>query len=219
MNLNVRGRLCVVVGAGEVARRKAAQLLEAGARVRVVAPTVTAELDEQASRGEIELIPERAAAQHLRGALLVVCATDDAGVNHAMAQAARSQGSLVNAADAPELSDFTTVSVVRRGHLQLAVSSDGLAPAVSRNVRRRLEELFGPEWAAYTELLGGLRAEIRRRFPHPAEREAAWARVLDSDLLEQVRSGDRAGIEATIAACLQGAPVSPSASGLMGHHP
>lgn len=197
VNLNVRDRLCVVVGGGTVAKRKVAGLTAAGARVRVVAPWV-----EVRGAHEVEVVMREARDEDVAGAFLVICATDRVEVNRRMAAAARAAGALVEVVDAPELGDFANVSVVRRGLLQLTVSTGGLAPAVSRHVRRRLEEVFGPEWAAYARLLGEVRDTLRARFPHPAAREAAWERLLAAPLLELLRAGDQAGVEEAVAQCL-----------------
>jgi len=148
----------VVVGGGRVAGRKARKLLQARARVVVVSPEVEPELASVAV--EVHRRPYRDG--DLAGAALAFAATDRREVNAAVAAEAKERAVPVNVADEPEEGDFALPSVLRRGRLQIAVSTGGASPTLAARIRRELEGLFGPEWAGVVEELGQAREEGRR---------------------------------------------------------
>lgn len=168
LTLKVTGRACLVVGGGSVAARKAGRLLEAGARVTVVAPSLGRELERLVAEPGTDLHWEARSfrEQDPEGAFLLVAATDDAEVNRAAASAARLRGVLTNVVDDPEASDFLVPSVLERGALQIAVSTSGLAPALAAALRRQLEDSFAPDWAQAVEIVGEAR---RRLFAAPLD--------------------------------------------------
>jgi len=156
--LNLEGKRCVVVGGGRVAGRKARKLLQARARVVVVSPEVEPGLASVAV--ETHRRPYRSG--DLEGASLAFAATNRREVNAAVVAEARERGVPVNVADEPEEGDFALPSVLRRGRLQVAVSTGGVSPTLAGRIRRELEGLFGPEWAGVVEELGRAREEGRR---------------------------------------------------------
>lgn len=186
--LDLRGRRCLVVGGGSVAERKVHALREAGARVCVVAPRLTPGLAALAARREIVHWPRRFRPGDVAGAMLVVCATGLAGVDAAAAAAARRQRALVNAVDRRALCDLIVPAVVRRGHLQIAVSTGGRCPALAREIRRRLEALFPDDCADLLEEVGRARRVARRRARTPVMRLAAGERVARSALGQRLMS-------------------------------
>ena len=147
--LDLSDRRCVVVGGGEVANRKARKLLQARARVAVVSPEIEAELESVAA--EVHRRPYREG--DLEGAYLAFAATDSREVNAAVAREANERGVPVNVADRPSEGDFALPSTLRRGRLQVAVSTGGASPTLARRIRDKLEEVFGPEWAGIVEEL------------------------------------------------------------------
>lgn len=136
MNLRLEGRRALVVGGGAVALRKARALARAGARVAVVAPRIGAGF------GRFETRRRAFRAGDVRGASVVVAATDDAAVNRRVHAACRARGIPVNVVDVPELCTFTVPAVFRRGKLTIAVSTDGEAPALAGAIRRDLERRY-----------------------------------------------------------------------------
>ena len=142
-----------MVGGGAVATRKARKLLQAGAEVVVVSPAVLSELESIGA--EIRYRPYKAG--DLEGADLAFTATDSREVNAAVAREARERGVLVNAADKPSEGDFAVPSTLRRGGLQVAVSTGGASPTLARRIRKELEASFGPEWAGVVEELEAAR--------------------------------------------------------------
>ena len=151
--LDLSGRRCVVVGGGEVASRKARKLLQARAEVVVISPEIKAELESVAV--EIHRRPYKEG--DLDDAYLAFAATDSREVNAAVAREAKERGIPVNVADRPSEGDFAAPSVLRRGGLQVAVSTGGASPALARRIKDELEESFGPEWAGLVEELRAAR--------------------------------------------------------------
>ena len=156
--LNLDGKRCVIVGGGAVANRKARKLLQARAEVVAISPEVKPELESVAT--EVRRRPYREG--DLEGASLVFAATNRREVNAAVTREARGRGIPVNVADEPSEGDFALPSVLRRGQLQVAVSTGGASPTLARRVRYELESAFGSEWAGVVEALGKARRDGRR---------------------------------------------------------
>jgi siroheme synthase-like protein len=136
--LFLRDRRVVVAGAGRVALRKVRGLLDAGARVTVIAPEVLPEFEKLS----VTLVRRKARARDLDGAFLAFAATDDRRANHALARAARKRGILANIADSPAECDFLTPARATRGNLQIAVSTGGESPRLAAELRRKLESML-----------------------------------------------------------------------------
>jgi len=167
MLLSLAGRKCVVVGAGKIATARIEGLLACGASVTVVSPRAAPAIQRLAR--EKALVWRRRAfrARDLDGAFLAVAATNSRNANSAVFRACKPRGVLCNSVDDPEHCDFIYPAVVRRGPLQIAISTGGRSPALAARLRRELERQFGPEWAARVEELGRLRKGLLER-PMPA---------------------------------------------------
>jgi precorrin-2 dehydrogenase/sirohydrochlorin ferrochelatase len=142
VNLNIRDKLCVVIGGGRVAERKVKNLLRYGARVRVVSPDLTDRLSKWVSQGNMDYTRSEYRANHLKGAFLVFAATSDRKVNAEIARNAAKRRLLVNVADSPTESTFILPAVVRKREISIAVSTNGLSPAKSVRIRDRIKELI-----------------------------------------------------------------------------
>ena len=138
VNLVVQGRRCVVVGAGRIAARKIAALLDAGADVHVVAPDASAEVRGWADAGRLELADRKFEAADLDAAWLATTATGDPDVDHAVFMAAEDRNLWVNSADDPENCSFTLMSVVRSGDLVVTIGTGGRSPALASWIKARL---------------------------------------------------------------------------------
>jgi precorrin-2 dehydrogenase / sirohydrochlorin ferrochelatase len=143
----------VVVGGGAVAARKARKLFQAGAEVVVVSPEVLPELEDMS----VEVHERPYEYGDLEGADLAFAATDSREANAAVAREAHARGVRINVADRPAEGDFAVPSTLRRGGLQVAVSTGGASPTLARRIRNELEEVFGPEWAGVVEELEAIR--------------------------------------------------------------
>jgi siroheme synthase-like protein len=179
----------VVVGAAAVSLGKADALLEAGARVAVVADGPAGALERLEAAGAT--VARRGfQAADLDGAFLCVAASDDPAERAAIHRHARERGVLVNLVDDVEHCDFAAPAILRRGDLRIAVSTGGRSPALASRVRRLLEERFGPEWEQLTALLGEVREQTLPLLPDLGERSRRWRRALELDeLAAMVRDG------------------------------
>lgn len=188
--VNLHSARCVVVGGGQVAARKVAGLQAAGARPIVISPDLGQSLQEQANAGEIETIRREYQSGDLTGARLVIAATDDPDTNESVWQEARAIGCLVNVVDDPARCNFHVPAVVRRGALAVSVSTGGSSPLLAGRIRRTLEQQFDAAYEPYLALLADLRPVVSEQVPDPAQRRAIWEALLDSEIIELLRSGE-----------------------------
>jgi uroporphyrin-III C-methyltransferase / precorrin-2 dehydrogenase / sirohydrochlorin ferrochelatase len=168
--LKLDGRPCLVVGAGKVAESKIESLARCGAGVRVVAPQATEAVRAMARAGEIVWEQRAFEPSDLADVFLVVAATSSRELHEAIFAQARQANILCNAVDEPERCDFYYPAVVRRGPLQIAVSTSGRAPVLAQQIRKELEEQFGPEYDPWTEELGRARSRMLAAGVSPEER-------------------------------------------------
>lgn len=158
--LKIAARPCVVVGGGVIAESKIESLRAAQAKVTVVSPLVTERIAGLADAGEIELLRREYAAGDLAGQFLVVAATDNPAINRAVFQEARERDILCNAVDDPPFCDFYFPSVVRRGDLQIAISTAGASPALAQRIRKEINEQLPLDAGEWLTELGNLRREV-----------------------------------------------------------
>ena len=170
--VKLRDRLVVVVGGGPVAEGKIAGLFAAEARVRVVAPRVTRTVAQWIAQGKVEWRAKMFAPADLDGAYLVIAATSAPGVNAAVFSEADARGILCNAVDDIEHCHFYYGSVVQRGDLQIAISTNGKSPALAQRLRLKLERQFGPEYELWLQWLGAARELLRARRDSAISRKA-----------------------------------------------
>jgi siroheme synthase-like protein len=163
--VKLEGRLIVVVGGGNVAEGKIPGVLAAGARIRLVAPSVTPQIVEWVRLGKIDWLPKEFEAADLNGAFLVIAATSASGVNEAVFCEAEVRGILCNAVDDIEHCHFYYGAVVRRGDLQIAISTNGKSPALAQRLRAEIEAEFGPEYEVWLQWLGAAREALRASGP------------------------------------------------------
>ncbi len=179
--LNLKGKKCVVVGGGAIAERKIMALLGTGAEIRVISPDVTAGIDKLIKVGKIKHSERRYRKGDAARAFLVIAATSDENVNRRVFEDSKG---LVNAVDMPELCNFIVPSVMSKGPLQIAISSSGLSPAVSRTLRKDLENYFSKDLSGYLTWLKDVRGKIKKKMPGTS-REATEKR---SKLLKKIGS-------------------------------
>ncbi|HEY8353567.1 MAG TPA: siroheme synthase CysG [Methylophilaceae bacterium] len=187
--MKLQGRRCVVVGGGDVAARKVATLLKAGAAVEVVAPALSEELAVHAADGRILHHAATFTPDRLDDACLVIAATDDADVNRQVSEQARRRNIPVNVVDAPALCTFIMPSIVDRSPVVIAVSSGGAAPVLARMIRSRLETLIPAAYGRLAALAAEFREAVRQRFATTQERRIFWESALDGPVAELVFSG------------------------------
>lgn len=190
--LDLQRAPALVVGAGRVAARKIELLRSAGAAVTVVAPSAGPAVRQGDARGDLAWIRRDFRAADVRGQRVVFAATDDAGVNDAVAAAARSAGIPVNVADDGERSSFILPAIVDRSPLVVAISSGGVAPMLATAVRGRIESLVDESWSRLARFAERWRSAIRRRRPVLPARRAFYDWLLEGPVAQAVRAGREA---------------------------
>ena len=185
--LEMKDRRCVVIGGGAVAERKVEGLVAAGANVTVIGPGITDGLKELLKQGAIRHVTREYHTGDRAGYDLVFVATDDSEVNAVVSHEARSLRIWVNSADDPNHCDFILPAVIRRGNLAVAVSTDGVSPAVTRVIREELDQYFTADYASFVQIAGEVRRELREKSIVPGA--SAWNRALKGDFRRLIREG------------------------------
>jgi precorrin-2 dehydrogenase/sirohydrochlorin ferrochelatase len=204
INLDITDRFCVVVGGGGVAVRKVEGLLVAGARVRVISPRVADQISIWAEQGAVELIRRPFAEHDVSGAFMVFAATDDPSVQDYISTCAVAAGALLNRADTRGRSDFYLPAACTRGDLLITVSTGGASPALAGQIRRRLEQTFGVEYALLVHLMGQIRQAIPAGGEAQPDNRQLYFSILDSPVLTQLRNDQWAELEKTLREMLPG---------------
>jgi uroporphyrin-III C-methyltransferase/precorrin-2 dehydrogenase/sirohydrochlorin ferrochelatase len=192
---DIRGKLCLVVGGGEVGTRKAGVLLAAGARVRVVAPEIEPAL---AQLSGVEPVPARFDPLHLDDAVLVIAATNDRAVNREISELAQARRLPVNVVDDPELCSFIMPAIVDRAPLMIAFSSGGGSPVLTRRLRSLLETMIPQNYGRLAAFAVRFRDLVKAGVSNPPKRRLFWEAALDGPVAERVLAGDEAGGEALL---------------------
>lgn len=177
MMLRIEGKNCLVVGGGKVAAEKIAGLLAHGANIKVVSPRAVYAIQKQVRRGILQWKKRRFLPNDVKDVLLVIAATNSSIVNSSVFQACVKRRVLCNAVDDPENCDFFYPAVVRRGPLQIAISTGGNSPALAARLRREVEKQFGPQWSEWVKRLGKMRDEMMQQDISPRTRRAKLLRL------------------------------------------
>jgi precorrin-2 dehydrogenase/sirohydrochlorin ferrochelatase len=183
--VKLKAKKCVVVGAGKIAAGKAVGLLASGAQVIVIGPRAAEWIQSQARAGKLIWRRRRFLSADVEQAFLVIAATNSKTTNEAVYRACVERGVLCNVVDDPEHCDFFYPAVVRRGALQIAISTEGRSPALARRLRIELERQFGSEYGAWVEQVGAMRQKLRRRDLPAAERRRLLDQIASRESFEQ----------------------------------
>jgi precorrin-2 dehydrogenase / sirohydrochlorin ferrochelatase len=204
--LDIAGRGALVVGAGKVGEGKIANLIAAGATVKVVSPTATPQVKRWGDEGTIELELRPYESADLDGRFLVIAATGDNDTNVQVFEDAERRQMLCNVVDVTHLCNFILPSIVRHGDLAIAVSTGGASPALARRIRLSIGECYGDEYEVGLKLLGSLREELKAAYPEPEDRKVIFERMVYSDLMDLIRAGDDEAVEAWVQLCIDEGP-------------
>lgn len=208
--LDIEERSVVIVGGGEVCARKAETMMKYGARVTVVSPVFTPEIEAWADEGKLVTRRKRYEAADLDDANIVIASTDDTAVNEQIAADCRARRIPVNVVDVTPLCEFIVPAILEKGSIQIAISTGGKSPALARTLKEDLSRTIGPEYAEVNDVLGTLRDGAKSVLPADTDRKRFFDGILAAGILELLRSGRRREAYETIArACAAaGVPVS-----------
>ena len=200
--LDLKDRSCLVVGGGEVACRKVTGLLEAGACIRVVACDAVGPLEALAKDNRIVLEKRGFVESDLERKHFVIAATDDRALNERISGACDKKGIICNVVDQPDLCSAIIPSVVKKGRLQIAVSTSGASPAMARRIRETLESRFGDEYASALDILSAVRQYVLNEGPFERTNREIFEALVDSNLVELCKTGDFESIRALLMSVL-----------------
>lgn len=181
----------VLIGGNHEAERKVGELLESDANVTIISPDLTENMKELVRESKIDWINRSYRRGDLAGVFLVIVAEFDGDENHRIYEEAEERGILVNVMDDIPHCNFTFGTVVKRGPLLLTVSTNGVAPALAVRLRERFESEFGDEYEQFLRFSQALRKPMARTYPSFQERKQLWYQLVDSDVLELLRSNKK----------------------------
>jgi precorrin-2 dehydrogenase/sirohydrochlorin ferrochelatase len=188
--LNLEGKPVLIVGGGKVAQRKVETLLECGAVVQLVAKELTPALEKLRAEQKVTHAAMEFQKTQLSGVFMVIAATDDTGLNQKVSQAARDRGLLVNAVDQPADCNFIVPAVLRRGGLQIAVSTSGQSPVLAKKIRQALEQEFGGEYELLINLMGQIRTAVLKQGFAQETNQRIFEQLAGSVLLQVLAQKD-----------------------------
>ena len=168
--VDVSGREVLVVGGGAVAARKVLGLRDSGARITVVAPRACPAMDEAARDARANVLRRPYCAADMRDKWLAIAATDDPDLSRAVADDAAGARVFCNVVDRPDLCSFQVPATLRRGLLQVAVSTGGASPALARRIRKQLEAAYGEAYGPLLDAMTELRRHFRDKYPDDRDR-------------------------------------------------
>ena len=185
--LDITDRRCIVIGGGDVAERKVERLLDCGASVVVVGKTLTPGLEAIKKAGRINHIAADYDKSFIDDAFLVIGATDRDDVNADISRDGREKGILVNIVDDPDKCNFVLPSLLKQGDLLIAISTGGKSPALAKNLREEMEQVFGTEYQTLLEVMGQLREKLVVKGRSSDENRRLFEAVVHSDILKHIK--------------------------------
>jgi precorrin-2 dehydrogenase/sirohydrochlorin ferrochelatase len=206
--LDLNNQKVLVVGGGEVAERKIKNLLMYGCQIYMISPSLTPKLSQLVAKGKIHHISYELLGKVMDDAFMVIAATDNPEVNKQVASQAKERGLLVNAVDQPGDCNFIMPSIVKRGDLQIAISTAGKSPALAKKIRKEMDSMFGPEYGSLVELLGLVRIQLLSQGQPASKNTIIFQKLVDSNLLELIKEGNMNGVRTTLKSILgEGYPI------------
>ncbi len=196
INLDVRGRRCLVVGGGNVGARKVKTLRRCGAVVTVVSPDIDPSLLQQAAADPDIVLEQRPyRSSDVDGMFLVIGATDNETLNRKIHADAEGSNLLCNIADRPAICNFILPAIIQRGDFVMTVSTAGKSPAFAKTIRQQLESQFGDEYGDLLALMGAIRKKLLAEAHQPEEHKPLFEKLIAGDLLTLVKDKHHAQID------------------------
>ncbi len=202
--LNLRGRLCVIVGGGTVAEGKIDRLLDSGAEIRVVSPDATPGIRQFAADGTVRWEQRKYEYGDLTGAFIAIAATNVREVNRRIFDEANERGVILNAVDDPPNCSFIAPSIVRRGPVTLAISTGGVSPALARKLREALQNSEDLAWADLSGVMAVARSHLREAGLLSSIDPQRWQCCIDGELLAMAQEGRDAEAAEILLSALTG---------------
>lgn len=208
--LDIENRNVVIIGGGEVCARKAETMMRYGAKVTIVSPELTPEIEKWAAAGQLTIHRKRYETNDIEDANIVIASTDDTTVNERVAADARALRIPVNVVDVTHLCEFIVPAIIEKDGIQIAVSTGGKSPALARTLKEDLNRTVGPEYSEINNLLGSLRDSAKAILPTDVDRKRFFDGIIASGVLDLLRDGKRSEAYRLIADACDAAGVSQS---------
>ena len=189
VNLNIKNRLCVVVGCGNVGERKILNLIRHKPKIRVISNDFTENILKLSDK--MELIHSAYKSEYIKDAFMVFICTNRKDLNLEIYRDAKKNNSLVNIVTHPELCDFSIPSVIERGDLKITISTNGKSPALSKKIRKELEERFGNEYSELLNLMDKIRKKQLSSGSNSNDNRLLFKKIIESDILDLIKKKER----------------------------
>ena len=184
--LNLENKPAVVIGGGSVAERKVRSLMDAGATVKVISPNITKNLQKLKQKGLITHLTRNFRRGDTGKAFVVVACTSSSELN---GRIAREASHLVNVITEPDKGNYIVPSTVKRGPLTIAVATGGISPALSKTIRKELQDLYDREFALYVKFIESIRQQAMEKIADNKKREKFLKSLASRSILEKLRTG------------------------------
>ena len=208
--LDIENRNVVIIGGGEVCARKAETMMRYGAKVTIVSPEFTPEIEQWAANGQLTTHRKRYETTDIEDAHIVIASTDDTPVNERVAADARALRIPVNVVDVTPLCEFIVPAIIEKDGIQIAISTGGKSPAVARTLKEDLNRTVGPEYSEINSLLGSLRDSAKATLPTDIDRKRFFDGIIARGVLQLLREGKRQEAYRQIAEACDAAGVAQS---------
>ncbi len=209
--LDIEGRNVIIIGGGNVCARKAETMMNYGAKVTVVSPEFTDEIEVWAREGCLQIRRKTYEPADLDGANIVIASTDHQSVNEQIAADCRARRIPVNVVDVTHLCEFIVPAIIEKNGIQIAISTGGKSPALARTLKEDLQRTIGPEYSEVNELLGSLRTSAKAVLPTDIDRKRFFDAIIAKGVLDMLRDGRAHEAYETIAADCRANSVEVSA--------
>lgn len=208
--LDIENRNVVIIGGGEVCARKAETMMRYGAKVTIVSPEFTQEIEQWARDGKLAMRRKRYETADIEDAHIVIASTDDTSVNEQVAADTRERRIPVNVVDVTPLCEFIVPAILEKDGIQIAISTGGKSPALARTLKEDLSRTVGPEYAEINDLLGSLRESAKATLPTDIDRKRFFDGIIARGVLPLLREGKRREAYRLIADACDAAGVAQS---------
>lgn len=192
ITLRIDGARLIIIGGGQIAARKIRLLIDKNAHIEIFAKNLCTELQQLEQQGNVKFFGEvkdkEQFQHHIRGARLIFAATDNQTYNAQISQWAQEANIPVCAVDNPQHSSFITPAIIDRNPVQIAISTGGTAPVLSRRIREMIEPLIHQATGSLARFMGKHRHWVKKHLPITEQRQRLWEHFLDdrgTSLIEQ----------------------------------
>ncbi len=188
VNLNIKNKLCTIIGGGKVAERKIFNLLKYNAKLKVISKNFTENILN--IKNNVQIIKANYNKKYLTGSFMVFICTNNKSLNLEIYKHAKEINALVNSATHPELCDFTIPSVLKRGDLKITVSTNGISPALARSIKKELENHFGNEYSVLLEIMRKIRDKQLALNSNSKKNSELFYKFINSETIDLIRKND-----------------------------